>query len=252
MRLLLSSCTAYFYPRPPGGGRLVSHQRRAGDADDFYPRPPGGGRPNAVANGRASDGISIHALRVEGDLITYISYHMLEISIHALRVEGDRRTHKITELHTVFLSTPSGWRATIHRVYFLLYQLISIHALRVEGDVGVFGINAIAFAFLSTPSGWRATRPCTFSRSRNCYFYPRPPGGGRPILSILYRNRLHFYPRPPGGGRLVMLLTHLTCVRFLSTPSGWRATDHKADKYDAKGISIHALRVEGDCVWLYW
>ena len=34
-----------------------------------------------------------------------------------------------------FLSTPSGWRAT----------------------VGVFGINAIAFAFLSTPSGWRAT-----------------------------------------------------------------------------------------------
>ena len=36
-------------------------------------------------------GISIHALRVEGDQSTAHGYHIsLVISIHALRVEGDR------------------------------------------------------------------------------------------------------------------------------------------------------------------
>ena len=68
LRLLLSSCTAYFYPRPPGGGRL-SYPRwpykrtvflstpsgwRAtfavvcaliAQSSNFYPRPPGGWRP---------------------------------------------------------------------------------------------------------------------------------------------------------------------------------------------------------------
>ena len=33
---------------------------------------------------------------------------------------------------------------------------------------------------------------------------------------------------------------------FLSTPSGWRATDAAKDADDALEISIHALRVEGD------
>ena len=33
--------------------------------------------------------ISIHALRVEGDLICFWYINKLEISIHALRVEGD-------------------------------------------------------------------------------------------------------------------------------------------------------------------
>ena len=35
---------------------------------------------------------------------------------------------------------------------------------------------------------------------------------------------------------------------FLSTPSGWRATRRRlADRYVTCIISIHALRVEGDC-----
>ena len=79
------------------------------------------------------------------------------------------------------------------------------------------------------------------------YFYPRPPGGGRPcvrasllmfiVISIhalrvegdAYPgtkcvNKLYFYPRPPGGGRPVFVLTLPVKFRFLSTPSGWRAT----------------------------
>ena len=33
---------------------------------------------------------------------------------------------------------------------------------------------------------------------------------------------------------------------FLSTPSGWRATDMMPDDFCSQFISIHALRVEGD------
>ena len=33
--------------------------------------------------------ISIHALRVEGDVMRISTRHVLSISIHALRVEGD-------------------------------------------------------------------------------------------------------------------------------------------------------------------
>ena len=58
------------------------------------------------------------------------------------------------------------------------------------------------------------------------YFYPRPPGGGR---------RRHD-PRGSAQGE-----------RFLSTPSGWRAT-RRAPRLPGITcvISIHALRVEGD------
>ena len=61
------------------------------------------------------------------------------ISIHALRVEGDRLDVALRETQLLFLSTPSGWRATISVQYTVLPGLnISIHALRVEGDTGAF------------------------------------------------------------------------------------------------------------------
>ena len=37
-----------------------------------------------------------------------------------------------------FLSTPSGWRATIFDKPNSLFAVISIHALRVEGDLFCF------------------------------------------------------------------------------------------------------------------
>ena len=56
------------------------------------------------------------------------------ISIHALRVEGDRLDVALRETQLLFLSTPSGWRATV--------------------TINQQDQDAI---FLSTPSGWRAT-----------------------------------------------------------------------------------------------
>ena len=36
----------YFYPRPPGGGRLAPSTNKCVNKVYFYPRPPGGGRPD--------------------------------------------------------------------------------------------------------------------------------------------------------------------------------------------------------------
>ena len=63
---------------------------------------------------RADYIISIHALRVEGDVSAASCVMVcLLISIHALRVEGDPIQLILTTPSSFrFLSTPSGWRAT--------------------------------------------------------------------------------------------------------------------------------------------
>ena len=58
----------------------------------FYPRPPGGGRREKFALLYRFNYISIHALRVEGDLVGgLVKKPRCTISIHALRVEGDSK-----------------------------------------------------------------------------------------------------------------------------------------------------------------
>ena len=81
-------------------------------------------------------------------------------------------------------------------------------------------------------------------------FYPRPPGGGRPmkitfipatmqisihalrvegdILKInTFSKFFYFYPRPPGGGRQRTDRPQAPGkAEFLSTPSEWRATSN--------------------------
>ena len=78
--------------------------------------------------------ISIHALRVEGDLAPPHDAAQSQISIHALRVEGDWQKPWPINGDKEFLSTPSGWRATYNGPFSYGATLISIHALRVEGD----------------------------------------------------------------------------------------------------------------------
>ena len=140
---------------------------------------------------------------------------------------------------------PRGGRHRARRGYGHRPE-ISIHALREEGD--------------PTP---------TAIRSRSWNFYPRPPRGGRRRSGrSACRLRRDFYPRPPRGGRLhlrpsgpllcLFLSTpsarratfqcgrHDQQIGFLSTPSARRATDLRPDTRARVGISIHALREEGD------
>ena len=56
----------------------------------------------------------------------------------------------------------------------------------------------------------------------------------------------NFYPRPPRGGRQTKPGQTLTSAKFLSTPSARRATAPAGRCDELCGISIHALREEGD------
>ncbi len=147
----------------------------------------------------------------------------------------------------LFLSTPSAGRATVLSVHAQGIDLISIHALRGEGDVDGGSKMLLETLFLSTPSAGRATPGSRWLYRRRCYFYPRPPRGGRRLANL---HGLHhigisihalrgegdlslfgvcaadndFYPRPPRGGRRGIII---------GCPEG-------------QEISIHALRGEGD------
>ena len=124
---------------------------------------------------------------------------------------------------------------------------ISIHALRKEGDC-------------------RGRH----TGSRILYFYPRPPRGGRLIGRMEnFQKYIISIHALRGEGDVAQKLTERMEKEFLSTPSAGRATRLKAtkgattkyfyprpprggrlkgylDKLNAEGISIHALRKEGD------
>ena len=109
-------------------------------------------------------------------------------------------------------------------VRIAIFVYISIHALREEGDTFSCATSAPWKTFLSTPSARRATCLPARSSPRRCYFYPRPPRGGR---LDYYTGAL---PEP----------------QFLSTPSARRATKAGQALQREHTISIHALREEGD------
>ena len=144
----------------------------------FYPRPPGGGRPSASGPVCLFAGISIHALRVEGDRLTRLQ--AAQQTLFLSTPSGWRATSSasVSPSPSKFLSTPSGWRATFIRRPTGICFDISIHALRVEGD------NAVPDAFQQRKISIHALRvegdlPQSPRSSTRSDFYPRPPGGGR-------------------------------------------------------------------------
>ena len=56
------------------------------------------------------------------------------ISIHSLRMEGDLSRFSHSSAEIVFQSTPSAWRETASWRQVLDGRNISIHSLRMEGD----------------------------------------------------------------------------------------------------------------------
>ena len=266
----MTKISAYFYPRPPRGGRPTTPTRSV-RRTYFYPRPPRGGRLAGYHGGHRDGGISIHALREEGD---------------------DDSAHLVVDA-LLFLSTPSARRATVIARRGVVVDVISIHALREEGDhpsaarsltssrflstpsarratPEIAAIENLLRKFLSTPSARRATRIPGQERVGPRNFYPRPPRGGRrAAASSLARLMDDFYPRPPRGGRPRRLVPSEAKIQFLSTPSARRATDavlplptldelflstpsaRRATSPSWRccmmsAISIHALREEGD------
>ena len=123
---------------------------------------------------------------------------------------------------------------------------ISIHALRGEGDP--YRIEAIRdeVQFQSTPSVGRATSRCAGHRQHILDFNPRPPWGGRPGIPAATAGVLLFQSTPSVGRATISSVGYIIACIFQSTPSVGRATLHGARPTSETGISIHALRGEGD------
>ena len=192
--------------------------------------------------------ISIHALRVEGDPWAKIRHtHKITISIHALRVEGDVPFGANSYLFILFLSTPSGWRATSAQCAARLLRTISIHALRVEGD-HLFSDCPLLIRISIHALRVEGDAPFGNILAAARDFYPRPPGGGRLFIRIDAGIISRFLSTPSGWRATSTKSPQQRRRRFLSTPSGWRATVAAKSIMSFVPISIHALRVEGDLI----
>ena len=189
-----------FYPRPPRGGRPTfftrvvkrvkflspPSARRATPTDeadvlqqlDFYPRPPRGGRRRHKRGIQADFGISIPALREEGDADHHPRWSYCNISIPALREEGDHIcVGKRGEVWDFYPRPPRGGRR---------------HRERNQCDGSYFYprpprggrpkdilMGLPLKEFLSPPSARRATVAGQVELFDQVDFYPRPPRGGR-------------------------------------------------------------------------
>ena len=102
-------------------------------------------------------------------------------------------------------------------------------------------------SFLSTPSARRATHLFAISGAATCYFYPRPPRGGRRLPVCSPYSPAQFLSTPSARRATRQLLGMKPSKDpFLSTPSARRATGQTRCRRQARTISIHALRKEGD------
>ena len=103
---------------------------------DFYPRPPRGGRPQGAFVGPGKVQISIHALREEGDLVSFWGCCPATISIHALREEGDFSSPpSLVSRSNFYPRPPRGGRQIIRHTGNDGLR-ISIHALREDASAG--------------------------------------------------------------------------------------------------------------------
>ena len=102
---------------------------------------------------------------------------------------------------------------------------ISIHALREEGDLADYLIAKIRDEFLSTPSARRATEFIDFILEALSNFYPRPPRGGRHLLSAFGRDpvSISIHALREEGDAIFAQYAKASSL-FLSTPSARRAT----------------------------
>ena len=170
---------------------------------DFYPRPPGGGRRDLLARGSACT-YNFYPRPPGGG--RHLKADVLVEGIKDFYPRppggGRRGADKVVPGVSVFLSTPSGWRAT---------------GKEIKAEK--------AAEFLSTPSGWRATRRFGNPPISCRYFYPRPPGGGRP-------GRSHSFIGVAGISIHALRVEGDLCDKLAEATN--------------QPISIHALRVEGD------
>ena len=183
----------------------------------FYPRPPHGGRHETAGWRSSMCTISIHALRMEGDISSpHVSGRQKNFYPRP-RVEGDwtlspgavlqgnfypRPPHvgrhmpffhgiRVTE----FLPTPSHGGRRRQRSCERRWYSISTHALTWRATQCRFSRRL--HGLISTHAlTWRATKLPIFSAAVAALFLPTPSHGGRPQRPAHRTQPAHFYPRP--------------------------------------------------------
>ena len=89
---------------------------------------------SGLIRARNADGISIHALHEESDLVQAREPQPTTISIHALHEESDALVFLAASHGSQFQSTLSMRRATACLTHQGIEETISIHALHEESD----------------------------------------------------------------------------------------------------------------------
>ena len=234
----------------------------------FYPRPPRGGRP--VRNGfEAISELFLStpsARRATADEAPEYDEDIFLSTPSARRATRAARSGRRPP--DPFLSTPSARRATGLSVDpGNTSEFLSTPSARRATAARRLAPFSLSNFYPRPPRGGRRQHRAGM-RGKND-FYPRPPRGGRPTKGASFllpsrflstpsarrattvcfspnSSRLNFYPRPPRGGRRKYKDQIAARMRFLSTPSARRATRDRQEKGDLDGISIHALREEGD------
>ena len=173
--------------------------------------------------------ISIHSLRMEGDVFCICHRPPLRISIHSLRMEGDMGQKKVMMLTRIFQSTPSAWRETDRFNGFFLGIPVFQSTPSAWRETGICSHASAMLSFQSTPSAWRETKSAwDFSSSLAISIHSLRMEGDR-NTSAAVRSAQYFNPLPPHGGRLKPFEFHARQSAFQSTPSAWRETFRGAD-----------------------
>ena len=131
--------------------------------------------------------------------------------------------------------------------HFCFFSDISIHSLRMEGDSKENIVSSPFRKFQSTPSAWRETLLLPFFLFSRSHFNPLPPHGGRPVLTSILRSNPAFQSTPSAWRETSFSIKLSSDLIFQSTPSAWRETQPIPIKPTKVTISIHSLRMEGDC-----
>ena len=171
----------------------------------------------------------------------------LQISTHALREEGDGIDRGIKDKDLQFLSTPSARRATILAVHLDDGFDISIHALREEGDALPLldQILRLGISIHALREEGDYTLKTAFPGISGISIHALREEGDAPAPRHPTQHT-GFLSTPSARRATVPIPLDRSTWEFLSTPSARRATSGDRGLFLCAGISIHALREEGD------
>ena len=217
------------------------------DSCNFNPLPPHGGRRITDILVTSRIWISIHSLRMEGDVQKIRTWNCYSISIHSLRMEGDQHKKLQKSGKSSFQSTPSAWRETEQRTEWmrLIRRFQSTPSAWRETSLSISSVSAVS-TFQSTPSAWRETAAAIDILRGDTISIHSLRMEGDTVRKIRNRNpciSIHSLRMEGDVFRLADLNMEIISIHSLRMEG-----DVLAQLGDLLGvyISIHSLRMEGD------